>query len=67
MLGGLELRALREEVVGAGKMTDQQFNDTVLTYNSMPIELIRAGMLILPLTRDTKAAWKFAGPTVLPP
>ena len=67
MIGGLELRALREEMVGAGKMTDQQFNDTVLTYNSMPIELIRAGMLNLPLTRETKATWKFAGPTVLPP
>ena len=60
MIGGLQLRALHKEIVGTGKMTDQQFNDTVLTYNSMPIELIRAGMLNLPLTRETKSTWRFA-------
>ena len=59
MMGGLQLRALRQEIVGAGKMSDQEFNDTVLTYNTMPIELIRAGMLNLPLARDTKSSWRF--------
>ncbi len=59
MIGGMQLNALRKEIVGAMKMTDRQFNDTVLTYNSMPIELIRAGMLNLPLTRDTKSTWRF--------
>jgi len=61
MIGGLQLRALRQELVGAGKMTEQKFNDTVLTYGPIPIELIRAGMLNVPLTRDTRASWKFAG------
>ncbi len=61
MIGGLQLRALRQEIVGAGKMTDQEFNDTVLTYNTLPIELIRAGMLNLPLARDTKSTWRFYG------
>ena len=61
MIGGLQLRALRAEIVGAGRMTDRQFNDTVLTYNSIPIELIRAGMRNAPLTRETKSSWKFAG------
>jgi uncharacterized protein (DUF885 family) len=59
MIGGLQLNALRKEIVGSGKMTDRQFNDTVLTYNTMPVELIRAGMLNLPLTRETKASWRF--------
>lgn len=59
MIGGLQLNALRKEIVGTGKMSEKQFNDTVLTYNSMPIELIRAGMLNLPLTRETKPAWRF--------
>jgi uncharacterized protein (DUF885 family) len=59
MIGGLQLNALRKEIVGSGKMSEKQFNDTVLTYNSMPIELIRAGMLNLPLTRDTKPSWRF--------
>jgi uncharacterized protein (DUF885 family) len=58
MIGGLQLRALREEMVG--KLSDRQFNDTVLTYHSMPIELIRAGMLNLPLTRETQSSWRFA-------
>ncbi len=61
MIGGLQLNALRKEAVDAGKMTEKQFNDTVLTYGSMPIELIRAGMLNLPLTRDTKSTWRFYG------
>lgn len=62
LLGGMQLHALRDEIVGAGKMTDRQFNDTVLTYNAIPIEFIRAGMLNLPLTRETKASWRFADP-----
>ena len=60
MIGGLQLWALREEIVGKGRMTDRKFNDTVLTYNTMPIEMIRAGMLNVPLTRETKSSWKFA-------
>jgi uncharacterized protein (DUF885 family) len=61
MIGGLQLNALRKEIVGSGKMSDKQFNDTVLTYNTMPVELIRAGMLNLPLARDTKSSWRFYG------
>ena len=61
MIGGLQLRALRREIVESGKMTDRQFNDTVLTYNTIPIEMIRAGILNLPLTRETTAEWRFAG------
>ncbi len=61
MIGGLQLNALRKEAVGTGKLTEKQFNDTVLTYNSMPVELIRAGILNLPLTRDTKSTWRFYG------
>ena len=59
MIGGLQLRALRKELVDAGKMSDKQFNDTVLTYGSMPVELIRAGMENVPLGRDAKATWRF--------
>jgi uncharacterized protein (DUF885 family) len=60
MIGGLQLRALRQELVGTGKMTDKEFNDTALTYNAIPIELIRAGMLDSPLARDARASWRFA-------
>ena len=60
MIGGLQLRALHKELVGAGQLTDRQFNDTVLTYGPIPVELIRAGMRDLPLTREGGASWKFA-------
>ena len=59
MIGGLQLNALRKEIVEAGKMPERQFNDSVLNYGSMPIELIRAGMLNLPLAPNTKGAWRF--------
>lgn len=59
MIGGLQLNALHQEIVGTGKMSEKAFNDTVLTYNSMPVELIRAGMLNLPLTRETQSTWRF--------
>ena len=61
MIGGLQLRALHAEIVGKGRMTNRQFNDEVLTYNAIPIEMVRAGMLNVPLTRQTKPSWKFAG------
>ncbi|MEK6703039.1 MAG: DUF885 family protein [Planctomycetota bacterium] len=65
MVGGLAVRSLQRELVETGvagkKLTDKQFHDTVLTYNSIPIEMIRAGMVNAPLAPDTRATWKFAG------
>jgi uncharacterized protein (DUF885 family) len=59
MLGALQLRALREELVGAGKLTDKQFNDAVLRENSIPIEMIRADLTGQKLQRDFKSSWRF--------
>lgn len=61
LLGGLQLLALHDEMVGHGKLTEQQFNDAVLAENTMPIELLRAALEKLPLARDAQPAWKFAG------
>ena len=61
MLGGLALRSLHEEAVTNGGMKERDFNDTLLTYGSIPIELVRAGVLNKPLTRDSEPAWNFAG------
>lgn len=60
MIGGLQVRALHKELVGAGTMTDKQFNDALLTYGPIPNELIRAGMTNAPLTMETRATWRFA-------
>ena len=61
MIGGKQIRALRGEAVGAGKLSEKEFHDTLLTYGAIPIELVRAGVLNLPLRRDSGREWKFAG------
>jgi uncharacterized protein (DUF885 family) len=60
LVGGLQLYALHKELVGGGKMTEQEFHDAVLVQGTMPIELLRAALKKLPLTRDAKPAWRFA-------
>jgi hypothetical protein len=67
MVGGLQLRALHEELVAgsgagrAGRLTERRFHDAVLEQNGIPVELIRAALTGAPLTRDWKPAWRFAG------
>jgi uncharacterized protein (DUF885 family) len=61
MIGGLQLRALRQELVESGKMTDRRFHDAVLRENSIPIELIRASLTGADLPPDFTTTWKFAG------
>ncbi|MCZ6596462.1 MAG: DUF885 family protein [Planctomycetota bacterium] len=61
MIGGLQLRALHEELVGGGSMTNRAFHDAVLQQNSMPIEMIRAALTDAPLTSDHEPSWRFAG------
>ncbi len=60
LLGGLQLMTLHDEMVGPGKLTDQQFHDGLLAENTMPIEMLRYDMRRLPLTRDTRPTWRFA-------
>jgi len=59
LLGGMQFRALREEMVDSGKMTDKQFNDRVLQESEMPVELLRALMENQPLTPEYKQSWRF--------
>ncbi len=61
MIGALQLRALQRETVGAGKLGERAFHDAVLQGGNMPIELVRARIEQLPLTRDWRAAWRFDG------
>jgi uncharacterized protein (DUF885 family) len=59
LVGGMQFRALRHELVDAGKRTDRQFNDDVLHENMMPVELLRALLTHQSLTPDYKASWRF--------
>lgn len=59
MLGGLQIRSMRHECVDSGRMTEKQFHDAILRENSIPIEMVRASLENVPLTRDFKTVWRF--------
>jgi uncharacterized protein (DUF885 family) len=59
MLGGLQLEALRNELVGGGKLTELAFHDAILAANAIPIEWLRAELLNTPLLRTPQSVWKF--------
>lgn len=59
MIGGLQFRALRKELVDSGKMTEQQFHDAVLEQNTIPVALIRAALTKQKLARDKELVWDF--------
>ncbi len=60
MLGGLQLRALYKEEVMSKKMTDREFHDAVIQGGPMPIAMVRARLLKMPLSREGAAPWRFA-------
>jgi uncharacterized protein (DUF885 family) len=60
MLGGLQFRALRRELVEGGRMSDREFHDAVLTSGNMPVELVRARLTGAKLERGQPPAWRFA-------
>ncbi|HXG10553.1 MAG TPA: DUF885 family protein [Gemmataceae bacterium] len=59
MLGGLQLRALRRELVDSGKMVERDFHDAILRENRIPIAMVRASLLRQPLSRDYAPNWRF--------
>lgn len=61
MIGGLQLYALKKELVDTKKMGIKAFNDAILRENSMPIEMLRALIIKQPLKRDFKTNWRFYG------
>ena len=61
LLGGLQLRGLRKELVDSKQMTNKQFHDEILRQGSMPIALIRLALTKQKLTRDMNVDWKFYG------
>lgn len=60
MLGGLQIRALRRELVDTQKMSNRQFHDAVIQQNSIPIEMIRAALTEQNLTPEYRSQWRFA-------
>lgn len=61
MLGALQFRALRQEIVDAGGMKEKDFHDRVLKEGELPIDILRAILTGRSLSRDHKASWRFYG------
>lgn len=60
MIGGLQFRALYDELVTSGRMTDRAFHDAVMQGGRMPVEMVRARLAEQALTRDHTTRWRFA-------
>ena len=62
MIGGLQYRALARELCGPGGMSEREFHDATLRRGAIPIELLRLELREdLPVTRDWRPEWLFAG------
>ncbi len=59
LIGGLQIRALHTQLVGSGALTQCQFHDAVLRVGPIPIEMLRALLQEVPLTRNYEACWRF--------
>ncbi|TVR84532.1 MAG: DUF885 family protein [Saprospirales bacterium] len=59
MIGGLQMMALRNELVESGRMNEKDFHDRILQENGMPIELLRALLLEEYPERDFESSWRF--------
>lgn len=61
LLGGLQLRGLRRELVDTKRMPEKAFHDEIMRQGSMPITLLKLALSKEPLTRDMNIDWKFYG------
>lgn len=59
MLGGLQFRALHEELVKSGRMSDRDFHDRILQGGTMPVEMVRARLLEQAPAADFTSSWRF--------
>jgi hypothetical protein len=59
LIGGLEIMALKNEIVSEKKMTLKQFHDSYYLQNSMPIEMLRNILLDKPIAKDYQTNWRF--------
>ena len=61
LLGALQLRSLRKDIVDSGKMTNKAFHDEILRLGSHPINLLRLTLNGQKLSRDMSIDWPFYG------
>lgn len=61
MIGGLQIRALYDELVASGMMTDRAFHDAILRGGRIPIEMVRARLMDERIAQQYEAQWRFEG------
>ena len=61
MIGGLQFRALHEQLVQSGEMTNRAFHDAILRGGRMPVEMVRARLLLEAPPKDFESSWRFQG------
>jgi len=59
MIGALQLRAMKRELVDGGRMTLRDFHDQILMGGMLPQELVRARLKGQQIGRDFTPAWRF--------
>jgi uncharacterized protein (DUF885 family) len=59
MLGGLQIRALYNELVENGDMSDKNFHDRILKNGNMPIEMVRKILTNQKPPKDFETNWQF--------
>ncbi|MCH7411178.1 DUF885 domain-containing protein [Belliella sp. DSM 111904] len=59
MIGGLQLYALKGELVDNGSMSEKDFHDQILQNNSIPIEILRIALMDNAIDKNYKTNWKF--------
>ena len=66
LLGGIQLRGLRKELVDSRQMPEKAFHDEILRQGSMPVALVRLALTRQKLSRDMAIDWKFYGDITTP-
>jgi uncharacterized protein (DUF885 family) len=59
MLGGLQFRALHDEFVENGSLSNRTFHDRILEGGRMPVELVRARLRGTLIPKDYEPRWRF--------
>ena len=59
MIGALQLRALKRELVDGGQLPLLEFHDGILHGGMLPIELVRARLKGEKIGKEFKAGWRF--------
>ena len=61
MIGGLQLYAMKKELVDGGKMSYREYHDAIMHENAMPIEMLHVILANQSISKDFKTNWRFYG------